>query len=94
MLSRGLTVKRGKAQGLPCPMKVHGMQLEEPEVADLVRLILFWALCTDVGSFNDTQRSDAAKPPEVVGQYGVEMMMEISQRVCSVQSVWEVSCSA
>jgi len=41
-----------------------------------------------------TQCSDAAKPPEVVGKYGVEMMMEITQRVCSVQSVWEVSCFA
>jgi len=38
-----------------------------------------------------TQCSDGAKPPEVVGKYGVETLMEISQRVCSVQSVWEVS---
>jgi len=44
MLSRGLTVKGRKTQGLSFPMKVHGMQLEEQEVADLVRLILFWAL--------------------------------------------------
>jgi len=36
MLSRGLAVKGGKTQGLPCPMKVHGMRYEEPEVAVLV----------------------------------------------------------